>query len=130
MAQANVIYSDFTINFDPHPVTGDLIRFVNDAAVKRAVRAIIFTNRGERFFQPNFGSGIKKLLFEPMTPQTTLAMKKAIEDSLKNFEPRVSQLNINVSPDYPNEAYNVSIQFFIINIVNPVILNLTLERLR
>jgi len=130
MATANVIYSDFLIDFDTHPVLGDLIRVANDAAVKRAVRNIIFTNKGERFFNPTFGCGIQKLLFEPMTPQTTLAIRKNVEQSLYNFEPRIINLSVVVSPDFNSAVYNISIIFYIINISNPVSISLSLNRIR
>ena len=130
MASSNVVYADFLINLDVHPVTGDLIRAVNDGSVKRAVRNIILTNKGERFFQPTFGCGIKKYLFEPMTPQTTIAIQNDIQQTLYNFEPRITQLNVVVTPDFINDAYNIAILFYILNIANPISLSLSLDRLR
>lgn len=126
----NIVYSDFLSNFDVHPTTGDLIRVINEASVKRAVRNIIFTNKGERFFNPTLGCGIRRFLFEPMTPATTLMIGNAIKESLYNFEPRISQLDVNVTPDYTLGSYNIAISFYILNITDPVTLNLSLERIR
>jgi phage baseplate assembly protein W len=126
----NIVYSDFLSNFDAHPVTGDLIRVINEASVKRAVRNIIFTNKGERFFNPTLGCGIRRFLFEPMTPATTVMIENAITESLYNFEPRINQLNVNVTPDYNNDAYNISISFYILNINDPVSINLSIDRIR
>ena len=124
------IYSDFAINFNPHPVTGDLIRMVNGEAVKRAIRNLIFTNKTERFFQPLVGASIQRFLFEPMTPQTTFDIQQAIEQVIYNYEPRISQLNVNIVPDFSNQSYNITISFYIINITAPITLSITLSRLR
>jgi len=127
---ANVIYSDFMVDLDVHPVTGDAIRAINDYSVKRAVRALLFTNKGERFFQPQIGSGLKHFLFEPMTPQTTYLIQQAIIETLTNFEPRITQLDVVVIPDYDKDAYSITIAFYILNISDPISLSLTLNRLR
>ena len=60
------IYSDFLVNLNPHPVSGMLLRFVNEKAVTRSIRNLILTNRGERLYQPKIGSDIRSILFEPM----------------------------------------------------------------
>ncbi len=128
--QTNVIYSDLLQDFDIHPVKKDVIRVVNETAVKRAIRNLILTNKGERFFKPDIGSSIKQYLFEPMSPLVQLDIKNAIEQVINNYEPRAKLINVIVVPDYTLQGYDVTIIFYIINRTDPITLNLTLERIR
>ena len=130
MIQSSPTYSDFSNNFDVHPVTGNLIRLIDEGSIKRAIYNLIMTNRGERFFQPLVGGSIQHFLFEPMTLVTQNNIQNAIIETITNYEPRVDNLTVTVSPDYSNDAYNISVIFTLLNIPNPVILNITLSRLR
>jgi len=130
MIQSSPTYSDFSNNFDVHPVTGNLIRLIDEGSIKRAIYNLIMTNRGERFFQPLVGGSIQHFLFEPMTLVTQNNIQNAIIETITNYEPRVDNLTVTVSPDYSNDAYNISVIFTILNIPNPVLLNITLSRLR
>ena len=123
-------YSDFLTNFDIHPVTGDLFRAVDVAAVKRALRNLIMTNKGERFFQPNLGSSIRQFLFEPMLPTTQYDLQNAIKQCIGNYEPRVNLIAVNVVSNFAIDSYDITIIFTILNIATPTTLNITLQRLR
>jgi phage baseplate assembly protein W len=83
-------FSDFDLDFTPHPLTGDITILKDSAAVKRSVRNILFTGLYERPFNPEFGGNLKQLLFEPATPMTAVSIKTYIQDSLRIYEPRVS----------------------------------------
>jgi hypothetical protein len=41
-------YSDFTINLDVHPDTGDAFAYTNVNAVKKALRNLVLTDKYER----------------------------------------------------------------------------------
>jgi phage baseplate assembly protein W len=60
-------YKDINLSFSPNPVTGDVTKLTDDAAVKRAVKNLILTDYDERFYQPSLGSGIAHLLFDLIT---------------------------------------------------------------
>lgn len=126
----DVIYSDILLNFDIHPVKQDLVRAINEAAVKRALRNLLMTRKGERFFNYSLGSGLHQFLFEPMTPQTTTAIKNAVESTINNFEPRVRLVGVKVTPIEEANHYDVAITFYIINRPDPITFNVSLERTR
>jgi phage baseplate assembly protein W len=126
----DVLYSDFTIGFDIHPTKKDLVRVLNEGAVKRAIRNLLLTNRGERFFRPQVGSRIRSYLFEPMTPFTAVGLRQEIEETINNYEPRVQLINVAVDPLYDQNAYNVKLTFYILNKPDPVSYNVALERIR
>ena len=124
------IYSDFLADLVPHPVSKDVLRFVNEHAVIRSVKNIVLTDKGERLYQPSLGSDIKKMLFEPMLPATAELISQYIQDAIQQHEPRAKVLDIEVEPDYNNNLYKVSMTFMIINKEDPITLNITLDRVR
>lgn len=124
------IYSDFLADLVPHPVSKDVLRFVNEQAVIRSVKNIILTDKGERLYQPSLGSDIKRMLFEPMLPATAELISQYIQEAIQLHEPRAKVLDLAVEPDYNNNLYKVSMTFMIINKEDPVTLNITLDRVR
>jgi phage baseplate assembly protein W len=123
-------YTDLDLKFTKHPIKKDIVLSVDDQAVIRSVRNLILTNHFERPFHPEVGSNVTKLLFEPITPLTANYLQREIEDTIKNFEPRVKlqQVVVQVNPD--NNSYQAIISFFINNQVQPITTNLVLQRLR
>ena len=128
--QSKVTSSDFLVNFNRHPETDQLVRLTNSEAVKRALRNLILTQKTERFFQPDIGSDINRILFEDMSPQTAIVLEQYIIEVISNYEPRAGNVQVFIQPDDFNHAYNVSIVFTIINNSNPIVLNLSLNRVR
>jgi len=126
----NQIYSDFLADLVPHPVSKDVLRFVNEQAVIRSVKNIILTDKGERLYQPSLGSDIKRMLFEPMLPASAELISQYIQEAIQLHEPRAKVLDLAVEPDYNNNLYKVSMTFMIINKEDPVTLNITLDRVR
>ena len=123
-------YSDLDLDFFRHPTTSDVTRKTGVDAIKRSVRNLIFTNHYDRPFQSYIGSDIRALLFENADPFTAVRLKEAIEVCLNNFEPRISVQNVVVSEDIDNHAYNVRIEYTILNRELPVIQSIFLERIR
>ena len=56
-------FKDISMSFKVNPLNNDLIALKNETAIARSVRNIVMTIPGERFFQPNFGSEINRVLF-------------------------------------------------------------------
>jgi phage baseplate assembly protein W len=69
----------------------------------------------ERLFQPEFGSGIKNILFEPMTPLTEQRLHDACADAIDAWEKRASVIDIAVISEEDYNRYRVAIKFSINN---------------
>ena len=65
-------------------------------AVKNNIRNLLQTNEGERFFQPNLGIGMRKLLFEQITNENLLAIQDTILDKFEFWLPFVEVRDIEV----------------------------------
>jgi phage baseplate assembly protein W len=123
-------HSDFLNDLTPHPVVKDVVRYVNEAAINRSIRNLLLTDRGERLYQPNIGSNINKLLFEPMEASTAQLLSKYIEDTIRDYEPRAKVLKVDVTAYDDQNAYAATITYLIINKQDPVNLTITLNRVR
>ena len=124
------VYSDFLNDLTPHPVVKDIVRYTNEAAVNRSIRNLLLTNRGERLYQPDIGSDIRQLLFEPMIASTGDLIRKFVQNTISNYEPRAKVLSVEVLAYEEQNAYAVTISYMIINKQDPVQLTVTLDRVR
>lgn len=144
-------YCDLDLDFKPHPTTKDVLMKTDEEAIKRSLRNLIYTNFYERPFQAHLGSGIYQLLFEPLTPLTQTYLKNAIEEVIRNYEPRVrvdlvkvtsifdriSEKDIKATDAYnapdstvDDHTFEVTIRFTILSTMQPVVTSLFLERIR
>jgi phage baseplate assembly protein W len=128
-----IYFSDLDTQFTQNPISDDVVSIKNFESIKRSVRNIINTNKGERPFNPDFGSNVRALLFEPDSDIVRIALEDEIEAQLLNFEPRIDILNIsvsNTSEQIDSYELNVVIEFTPINSQQVVTLNVVLERAR
>lgn len=125
-----IFYADFTNNLDLNPLTGYLAKTTNENAVKNAVKNLVLTGNGERFFDSTIGSKMATLLFEPIDQITAELVRSTITESIENHEPRARLVTVDVVSDAENNSYNVKIIFKIINIPEDITLNLILNRVR
>lgn len=123
-------YTDFNTSFSIHPTKGDLSLKSDVTAVLQSCKNLLLTDKGERLFQPNIGSNIRKQLFENFTPQTIMLLKQFIKETIDNNEPRADIIDIDVSDDPDNNNVNISCILQVINNTEPVQLNLVIERIR
>lgn len=130
MARNTRLFSDIDLNFRPHPVTGDIIIKKDAEAVKQALKNLIQVRNYEKPFHSEIGSPIRSALFEPMTPMTSLMVRRAIVDLISNFEKRVQLIDVNVIASPENNSLYVNIVFKILNTETPLELEFMLERTR
>jgi phage baseplate assembly protein W len=124
------LYSDFLDSFAKTPIGNQLGKVVNQYSVTQALKNLVLTNTGERMFQPYVGSDITKLLFEPVTPSVLTNLQFLIQTAIKNYEPRVNVIAVNVTDEIDHNAFGVSIVYLPINSSNPVTVNFLLKRVR
>ena len=128
--RANRIYKDLDLDFGRNTVTNDVNKLTDVEAVKRSVRNLINTNHFERPFHPEIGGNVRALLFENITPLTSLNLQRKVEEVLNNFEPRAKITQILADPDIDRNGYKLTIKFYVIGIQNPIVVETFLERLR
>ena len=106
-------FKDISLSFSPHPVTRDLPVLVNERAIVRSVRNLVETIPTERFFNPLLGTDIRDSLFENFTRTTVTIIEDQVREILDIFEPRVNQVNVEVSARPNNNVLDVKVFFTI-----------------
>ena len=112
-------FKDLSMSFKFNPLSGDLIALKNENAIARAVRNIVLTTPGEKFFDPDFGSSVGEILFENVDDITAVSIEDEIKSSLKNYEPRVELIDVNVEPNFDENQFDVTISYRIVGIDIP-----------
>jgi phage baseplate assembly protein W len=107
-------FKDISMTFQSNPLNSDLIPLRNETAIARSIRNIVFTLPGEKFFNPNFGSRVSRSLFENVDEISASIINDEIRNSINNFEPRVSLINIQTIPDFDNGAFDVNIIYRVV----------------
>ena len=130
MPRPDKIFSDLDLSFNKHPVTGDIGAKFNEQAVKNSIKNLVLTRHYERPFRSEIGSNIGNMLFELATPALAAILKQEIINLIRNFEPRVDQLEVEVSFSPDNNYILVKIIFTIVMTTSPVVLEFTLDRTR
>jgi len=125
-----VVYSDFFTDLDKHPIRSTVLRKTNVDAVKQSLRNLMLTDRGERLFQPNLGGNIRVMLFENITAQTFLTMQEHIKDVITAHEPRADVIDVYIAQTSQEHEVQITIVFRVVNVQEPVTLELLLERVR
>ena len=111
MSIANRTYRDLAYSMFANPMRGDIGKKSGATAVKQSIVSILKTNFNERLFAPEFGSGIRGLLFEQMNPITEQRLKKEVESAVARHEPRAEVLGTSVKAQEEQNRYEVSVLF-------------------
>ena len=129
--RSNRQYKDLDLFFGRANKDSDVNKVEDIQAVKRSVRNLVLLNQYEKPFQPEIYAGVREMLFEPMSPVTAVVIARKIEDVITNFEPRARLVSVRTFPDLDRNAYEVSVEFFVVNAPTEIVdLSIMLERLR
>jgi phage baseplate assembly protein W len=106
-------FKDLSVTFKKHPVTDDLVTVKDNAAISQSIVNLLLTNKGERLFQPNLGSGIYSTLFEPLDFGTAGIIRSEIVDTISRYEPRIIVSKVIVVPDFDSNGYSIELNYVI-----------------
>ena len=113
-------FKDISLSFTPHPVTKDLPVLVNERAIVRSVRNLVETIPTERFFNSNLGSNIRDMLFDNFAGSSVMIIEDMIRTTIRNFEPRVGDIGVEVDASPDTNTVSVKVLFDIIGLEAPV----------
>ena len=71
--------------------------------IRQSIQIILQTEPLERLMLPSFGSGLKKMLFQPNTVETHSLIEELITNALTRWERRIKVSSVEVIAD-PKEA--------------------------
>jgi len=113
-------FKDISLSFSPHPVTKDLPILANERAISRSVRNLVETIPTERFFDSNLGSDVRELLFENFAGSSVMILEDMIRTTIRNYEPRVGDIGIEVDAIPETNNVDVKVLFEIKGLDAPV----------
>ena len=124
-------YTDLDLFYGKKSSNSDIQTLTDVQAVKRSLRNLVQLNTYEKPFHPEIAGGVRELLFEPMSPLVAVVIARKIEDVITNFEPRARLVSVRAFPDLDRNAYDVSVEFYIVNAPTELVdFSIMLERLR
>lgn len=74
--------------------------------IKADLLQLLLTNPGERVMLPDFGTPLRRLIFEPNDATLEMVAKKMISDAITKWEPRIVVSNINVTSNFDASNLN------------------------
>ena len=104
-------FKDISLSFTPHPVTKDLPVLTNERAITRSVRNLVETIPSERFFNSILGTDIRDSLFENFERSTVMVIEDQVRNTIRNFEPRVGEIGVEVDALMDNNTLEVKVLF-------------------
>lgn len=123
-------YIDLDLDFLPHPISKDVRKRYDVAAVLRSCRHLVLLSAYEKPFHPEIGAGIRGYLFEPMSILTSTLIRNEIERVIRVYEPRAKPITIHVNPVESDNSYFITMEIEVLGQQIPITLNVTLKRLR
>lgn len=122
-------YIDLDINFTKHPITGDVSVVKDDNAIRQSLKNLLTLNFYDAPFQPEKGTQIGSILFEPVSETSVVRIQKIIQDMVEKYEPRVEVLDVQVQI-MEETGYAIQLFYRVINTIEPKTLNFILELVR
>ena len=112
-------FKDISLSFSPHPVTKDLPVLLNERAIVRSVRNLVETIPTDRFFNSLLGTDIRDSLFDNFSVTTVTVREDQVRETIRNFEPRVGEIGVEVEARPDQNELEVKVLFDIIGLEVP-----------
>ncbi len=74
-----------------------------NAAIKADLMHLILTRKGQRLYNPQFGTDLLKFIFEPNDTLTLGAIKEEIKTVVKKYLPKLQIKDVRVDPSPTSE---------------------------
>jgi phage baseplate assembly protein W len=104
------------VNESPTYSTGNSVfssTYTTTEQIKSNVINYVLTNKGERVLNPNFGSNLRKFIFENLTESNLRALEIKLTNDIKSNFPSVNLTSITLSPAYEQNAIQLDIVYSI-----------------
>jgi len=88
MAESRFINIDFPFRDSKEGFYFNLTK-TNESAIRADLLHLLLTNKGERLYMPDFGSDLKKFIFEPNDSITHIDIKNNINETIKKYIPNL-----------------------------------------
>ena len=122
---------DLDLNFSRNPITSDVSLLINNNAVKRSLRNLVFFNFLEKPFNPHIDAGLRSLIFEMNDPFIQLDLEESLRAIIENYEPRVTLHKLKFAENrFDSNSLDLTIYFSVSGQDNIDGTTVTIKRVR
>lgn len=120
---------DIDLSFKVHPLTGDIATKTGSSAIKQSLVNLVRTNYYDRGMNVEVGTNVDASLFENITVLTAQTLRTSIFNTIRNFEPNVELIDVEVLDSGGNE---IDIRIYYTELNNPTeqAVSISLSRVR
>ena len=104
------IYSDFDAELEIQQ-DGDILRDLENEAIRNSLINIINTRQGSRRMLPEFAVGLMDVLFEPMDDTTAREIGNRIFGAIELWDDRVVVEVLNINQNFDKGHYEITLDF-------------------
>lgn len=124
-----IIYSDLDFRYRKISSTNDLLSVTNETAINQSLTSLFFTIKGERLCNPEYGTNLQNLLFEPLDTQTASRIISDLKFAINRWEgERLRLTELAITVNYDNASYELLLEYEILNTQKKGTISLTLEK--
>lgn len=99
----------------PYPLTtsarGYFFTQTGVDVLKADLLQLLLTNPGERVMMPEYGTPLRRLLFQPADAILVSETRETIIQAINRWEPRIAVTALDVSVDPDSNMLNINIEF-------------------
>ena len=110
-----IIYSDVNKGFFTN-TKGNLNIVENEDSVNTSIENILLTPIGSRLMVPTFAANLEGYLFEPISNITSAKIRGEVLRAITKWDPRIIIDNINVTPIYDENTYNIYFTYHVLDL--------------
>lgn len=100
---------------------------------KQNFKMLLLTNPGEKIMDSNFGVGLPRFFFEPITPATFSNIQSRIRKQTKIYLPYIRFISLDIGSDpitmqsENSIAINIEYEFTVLNILDAISLDFNIN---
>jgi phage baseplate assembly protein W len=81
--------------------------------IKSNLVNLLLTDIGERVMNPNFGTNLKRFLFEGITENNLELLKNNLTNSISVYVPEVTVTNITINPNIDYNSIDLTVDYYL-----------------
>ena len=112
-SQTQPVYTDLDPSMTRNPKTNDWLSLKDSRSIKSSLQNLFSTSYGERLLQPQIGNSLRSLLFEPIDSITTFEVRDRILETIRKYEPRISNVIVDVVANPNQNQYEITVEYTI-----------------
>jgi phage baseplate assembly protein W len=113
------VQANFALDIHKKPLS--IVECQDKKAIAQSIESIIMTQKGERVYQPKFGSFLNAEMFKKLTPNNAESVLYRLIDLIKMWEKRITILENDCSMNIDNSTSTLYLNIvYVINVIGEV----------